>query len=199
MKSITATMLASIVCLYVSIPHVIAAPDSKDEITVVIPARVLAQFIGDLLPLEIRKSKKLSGSIRVQSINDLKLGADTVSFSVDIRGEDVKYRDKIGNLETSVEFGSIDASFKCEASIRYDREKHMLYVRPITMEQRDKEEAPWSLLAALVAAREYPVEIQKLKPIVAKFSNRSVTINMDISNIHTADNTLFIGLRHSVE
>lgn len=199
MKRIATTILGSIICLCLSIPSAFATPGMKDEVTVGIPAGVLAQFINDVLPLEIRKNEKLSGSIWVQSIDDLKLGKDTVSFSVDIRGEDVRYRGKIGNLATTVEFGSIDASFKCEASIRYDREKHILYVKPITMEQRNKEEAPWSLLAALVAAREYPIEIKQLKPIIAKFSNRSATITLDISDIYTADNRLFVGIRPSVK
>jgi hypothetical protein len=47
--------------------------------------------------------------------------------------------------------------------------------------------------------KEYPVEIQKLKPIITRFSDKSVTIDMDISNVYAVHNRLFIGIRPSVK
>jgi hypothetical protein len=55
------------------------------------------------------------------------------------------------------------------------------------------------LLAALTRGREFPVEIQKIQPFIAEFSNNSITINMDISNIYMHKNMLFIGMTPTVK
>ena len=55
------------------------------------------------------------------------------------------------------------------------------------------------LLAALIEGREFPIEIQELKPIVTKIGDKSLTINMEISSIFTLDSILFIGIRPKVK
>jgi len=53
--------------------------------------------------------------------------------------------------------------------------------KPKIIEKRNGNEFLWPLLAALINDKEYPVEIQKLKPIITEFSSKTVTINMGIS------------------
>ena len=120
------------------------------------------------------------------------------SFSVNMRGEDIKYTGKIGILSTSVSFGNIDISFDCEASIRYDKEKSILYIRPKIVERRNRNKVLLRLLAELID-KEYPVEIQKLKPIITVFGDKSVTIDMDISNVYAVHNRLLIRISPSVK
>jgi hypothetical protein len=199
MKGIITTILASVLCLYLFIPHSPATPDRKDEITVVIPAEVLARFANDVLPVEITKEKKFSGVIWIQSIDGLKLGINTISCSLRIRGEDITYTGKIGDLPASVSLGSIDAILNCKASMRYDEERQILYVKPTIMGDANRGEVLWPLLVALIGEREYPIELQKLKPLIARFGKNSITIGMDISRIYTADNRLFIGIRPRVK
>ena len=199
MKKIANIIFTSIFCFLLFIPYSSATTDKKNEITIVIPAKVVAKFINDVLPIEITRHKGFSGVIWVKSIDKLKLGINKVSFSVNMCGKNIKYTGKIGNLSTSLNFGNIDISFNCEASIRYDKEKNILYVRPKIMEKRNGNELLWPLLAALMNDKEYPVEIQKLKPIITEFSNKAVTINMDISDVYTVNNRLFIGIRPTLE
>lgn len=199
MKKIANIIFISIFCFLLFIPYSSATTDKNNGITIVIPAKVVAKFINDVLPIEITRHKGFSGIIWVKSIDKLKLGINKVSFSVNMCGKDVKYTGKIGNLSTSLSFGNIDISFNCEASIRYDKEKNILYVRPKIMDKRNGNELLWTLLAALMNDEEHPVEIQKLKPIITEFSNKTVTINMDISNVYTVNNRLFIGIRPTLE
>jgi len=199
MKKITSIIFASIFCLSLFIHYSFATTDKEKEITIVIPAKVVAKFINDALPVEIAKHRKLSGVIRVKSVDKLKLEMNKVSFSVNVRGEDINYTGKIGNLPTSLSLGNIDTSFNCEASIRYDKDENILYVKPRVMEEGNRNEVLWLLLAALIGDKEYPVKIQKLEPIITRFSNKSATIDMDISNVFTAENRLFIAIRPALK
>ncbi len=198
MKRIPDIICASIFCLSLFIPHSFATTDEKDEIIIVIPARAMVKFINDMLPIKIIKDKKFSGVIWIKSVDKLKLEIDKVSFSVNIYGEDIKYTGRIGNLSTSLSFGNIDTSLDCDASIRYDKEKSILYIRPKIVERRNRNKVLLRLLAELID-KEYPVEIQKLKPIITRFGDKSVTIDMDISNVYAVHNRLFIGIRPSVK
>lgn len=198
MKRIPDIICASIFCLSLFVPYSFATTDEKDEITIVIPARVMAKFINDALPIKITRAKKFSGVIWIKSVDKLKLEIDKVSFSVNIYGEDIKYTGKIGDLSMSLSFGNIDTSFDCDASIRYDKEKSILYIRPKIVERRNKNKILLRLLAELID-KEYPVEIQKLKPIVTRFGDKSVTIDMDISNVYAVHNRLLIGISPGVK
>ena len=199
MKKIASIIFASLFCFSLFIPSLSATIDKKNEITIVIPAMVVAGFINEVLPIEITKNKGFSGIIWVRSIDKVKLGMNKASFSVNMRGEDIKYIGKIGKLSTSVSLGNIDISSDCEASIRYDKEKSILFLKPKIIEKRNGNKFLWPLLAAIINDKEYPVEIQKLKPIITEFSSKTVTINMDISDVYTVNNRLFIGIRPTLE
>ena len=198
MKRIPDIICASIFCLSLFVSYSFATTDEKDEITIVIPARAMVKFINDMLPIKIIKDKKFSGVIWIKSVDKLKLEIDKVSFSVNIYGEDIKYTGRIGNLSTSLSFGNIDTSLDCDASIRYDKEKSILYIRPKIVERRNRNKVLLRLLAELID-KEYPVEIQKLKPIITGFGDKSVTIDMDISNVYAVHNRLLIGIRPGIK
>jgi len=142
-----------------------------------------------------RNSQALSW---VKSVDKLELEIDKVSFRANIYGQDIKYTGKIGKLSTSLSLGSIDTSLNCDASIRYDREKRILYVRPKITERRYGDKALLRLLAELID-KEYPLEIQRLTPLVTRFGDKSVTIDMDISNVYAVQNRLLIGVRPRVQ
>jgi hypothetical protein len=52
----------------------------KNEITIVIPEKVIERLISDTLPVEITVVKKLSGTIWVQSIDKVSLGKNKIFF-----------------------------------------------------------------------------------------------------------------------
>ena len=188
-----------VICVSLLLVHSYAAADKNNEITIVIPARVLQGFINEVLPVEITTHEKVSGVLWIRSIGDLRLGLDKVWFTATIHGENITYRGKIGGLPANLRFGALDSTLNCEASIRYDGKKGLLYVRPKVVEEGKKDDVLWLLLVSLLSDREYPVEVQELKPIAARFSNKTIEIDMDISNIYTANDRLFIALRPTVK
>jgi len=179
--------------------HSYAASDKDREITLVVPERVLQEFINEVLPVELTAHEKVSGILWIRSIEDLRLGLDKVWFTATIHGENIAYKGSVGGIPANLRFGALDSTLHCEATIRYDGEKRLLYVRPKIVEEGKKGDVLWILLVALFSEREYPVEIQKLKPIATQFSDKKVEIDMDISRIYTANGRLLIGVRPTVK
>ena len=198
MKKSNNRLLILAVLLSMLILYSLAIANRKNEITIAVPAELMAKIINDALPIEIAKKKEISGAIWIQSIDKLKLGNDKISFFMKMHGEDVEYTGKIGKTPVVLSFGTIDLAFNCDTSLRYDSEENILYVKPEIITEETEQETLALLLAALVSGQEFPLEIQKLKPIIAKLGNAALTINMNISNIYTLNDVLIIGIKPTV-
>jgi hypothetical protein len=188
----------SIFCVILLGPQWATGELKKEEVTIAVPQELMTEFINDTLPIKIERKTSFSGVIWIESIDRLKLGNDKISFSVAIHGENFGYKKKIGKRPVELEFGDVRLSFECEASIRYDKERNILFVMPEVIQERAEEQALVPLLAALIEGREFPIEVQELESIVTKIGNKSLTIDMDISNIFTLDSILFIGIRPKI-
>ena len=171
----------------------------KEEMTIAIPQELMTEFINDTLPIKIERKTSFSGVIWIESIDRLKLGNDKISFSVDMHGENIGYKKKIGKRPIELELGDVRLSFACEASIRYDKERRILFVKPEIIRESTEDQVLVPLLAALTEGREFPIEIKELESIVTKIGDKSLTIDMEISNIFTLDSILFIGIKPKVK
>ena len=189
----------SIFCLTLLIPLTSTGELKKEEMTIAIPEQLMAEFINDTLPVKITRKKSFSGVIWIESVDRLKLGNDKISFSMKMHGENIGYHKKIGKRPVELNFGDVRLSFECEAAIRYDKGRNVLYVKPEIIQERAEEQALVPLLAALIEGREFPIEIQKLEPIITKIGDKSLIIDMDISSIFILDSILFIGIRPKVK
>lgn len=199
MKGYRSTAVAAAMCMWLISAHSYAAADKDSEITIVIPVTVLQGFINEVLPVETTMHERVSGVLWIKRVENLRLGLDKVWFTATIHGENIAYRGEIGGLPANLRFGALDSTLNCEALIRYDAKKGLLYVRPRVVEEEKKGDVLWLLLVSLLSKGEYPVEVQELKPIAARFSNKTIEIEMDISNIYTANDRLFIALHPSVK
>ena len=62
------------------------------DISIIIPREILAQLINDTLPVRlVIKEKGFSGNMWIESIDDLVLGNNEVTFSSDVRGKDIRF------------------------------------------------------------------------------------------------------------
>ena len=198
MKAHKSILVGVVLCVSFLLVQAYAATDKHNEITIVIPARVLQGFINEVLPVEITTNKKVSGVLWVKSVEGLRLGLDKLWFTATIHGENIAYKGKIGGLPVNLRFDTLDSTLNCEALIRYDGKKGLLYVRPRVVEDEKRGDVLRLLLMSLLSEGEYPVEVQKLKPIAPRFSNKSIEIDMEVSNIYTANDRLFIALQPSI-
>ena len=198
-KKTTLIIFFSIFCTTLLIHLSSTGELKKEEMTIAIPEQLMAEFINDTLPVKITRKKSFSGVIWIESVDRLKLGNDKISFSMKMHGENISYNKKIGKRPVELNFGDVRLSFECEAAIRYDKGRNVLYVKPEIIQERAEEQALVPLLAALIEGREFPIEIQKLEPIITKIGDKSLIINMDISSIFTLDSILFIGIKPKVK
>jgi len=176
----------------------LASANKKSEITIAVPVELMAQIIKDALPFEIEKNKQISGAIWLESIDKLKLENDKISFFMKLRGEDLEYTGKIGNTPMALSFGNANLAFNCDAALRYDKKMRLLYVKPEIIVEKTENESLSTLLATLVNGQEFPLEIQKIKPMIAELGNDTLTVNMNISNIYAMKDILIVAVQPTV-
>jgi len=167
------------------------------ELTVVVPAESIAKFIQPLLPYSINIGKNFSGSFWVKSIENIKIAKDRVSFSAHIYGKDIGYSAKIGKQTASFKVGNVNLRNQWEASLRYDKSKKKLYIKPHIEGPQNKQDFSQGdiLIDTLFNALgdiEYPIDVNRIKPIATELFDTELTINTDISDVYADNNKLFI-------
>ena len=167
------------------------------ELTVLVPAESIAKFIQPLLPYSIDIGKNFSGSFCVKSIENIKIAKDKVSFSAHIYGKDIWYSAKIGKQTARFKVGDVNLRNHWEASLRYDKSKKKLYLKPHIESPKNKKDLSQGdiLIDTLFDAlsdMEYPIDLNKIKPITAKIYNTELAIDTQISDVYSNNNKLFI-------
>ncbi len=175
-----------------------------NDIRITVPHNVITDIIKAALPLNLEKGPYLKGALWIHAIDHLKIGSDKVAFDMNIRGKDIKFETQLGNQALLMDIGNINAAFSCNASLRYDASKRLLYITPHILQKQDqnkanKIEANLLQLLSLANGVEYPIEIQKLQPLITQISGDQFNIYMDITNIHTKNDKVFISLRPKVK
>ena len=167
------------------------------ELTVVVPAESIAKFIQPLLPYSIDMGENFSGSFWVKSIENIKITKDRVSFSAHIYGKDIGYSAKIGKQTAKFKVGNVNLRNHWEASLRYDKSKKKLYLKPHIESPKNKKDLSQgdilidTLLDAL-SDMEYPIDLNKINPITTEIYNTELIIDTEISDIYSNSNRLFI-------
>ncbi len=160
--------------------------------TLVLPAKTLSALITDALPIPIDTNKRISGRIWINDVKNLKLGKNSASAKIRLTGKKIKYTEKIGGLSTSLSFGDVDVFFDCQATIRYDKKKGLLYIKPTIFPGNNKKDMITPILMALFNQMEYPIQIKKPEPITTQLGKNTLVIHLEISNISTLKNRLLI-------
>jgi len=176
-----------------------APAEIKDvnRLTVVVPADSIAKFIQPLLPYDIDIGENFSGSFWVKSIENLKITQNRVSFTAHIYGKDIGYSAKIGKQTANFKVGNVDLRHHWQASLRYDKSKKKLYLKPHVESPQDKESFSQGdiLIDTLVTALsdiEYPIDLTRIKPITTHLYNTELTINMNIYDVYADNNMLIV-------
>lgn len=197
MKKLQSIAIALILfpCLF----YPAAAAQLKDfkELTVVVPEDRITKFIKPLLPYRIEIGKNFSGSFWVKSIENIRIIEDGISFSAHITGKDIGYTAKIGKQTASFKVGDVNLRNHWAASLRFDKSKKKLFIKPHVESPQDKKDFSQGdiILDTLFNAlsdMEYPVDVNRIEPITAELYDTVLTINMDVSDIYAVNNKLFI-------
>ena len=167
-----------------------------DEITIVVPRNVITQMATSLLPLSLKKEPYYTGDLLIHTIDHLEIGSNTLAFDMIIRGKNIKLETKLGSHPLVMNIGDFDAAFSCNASLRYDAPKQVLYITPYLLQKPNQNEtnpmaANLLQLITLANGVEYPIELQKIQPIITQ-SQEQFNIDAIITHIYTENNKVFI-------
>ena len=196
MKKLSTITVTFILFFLLFSPSTAQVKNTK-ELTVVVPAESIVKFIQPLLPYSIDMGENFSGSFWVKSIKNIKITKDRVSFSTHIYGKDIGYSAKIGNQTARFKVGDVNLHNHWEASLRYDKGKKKLYLKPHIESPKNKKDLSQGdiLIDALLDALsdvEYPIDLNKINPITADIYNTKLTINTEISDVYSTQNKLYI-------
>ena len=198
MKKLLITGIATILVLLI-ISVSTAEKKNINAVTVVVPAESIAHFIKPLLPYKIDFGENFSGLIWVNSIEDIRIENNRIFFSTHIYGKDIKYVTKVQKRDISLILGGINLHNNWQASLRFDKSKKKLFIKPrIENSSNEKELSQGDILLnelfIALSDMEYPIDVNDLKPISAEFNNKVLTIDMSISDIYTENDKLFIDI-----
>jgi len=176
----------------------------SDDIIITVPSGVITNMIKATLPLNLEKGPYLKGALWIHTIDRLRIGSDTVTFDMNIRGKNIKFETRLGNQALLMDIGSINAAFSCNAALRYDASKRLLYVTPHILQKQNqnkanKTEANLLQLLSLANGVEYPIEIAKFQPVITPISGEQLNIDMNITSIHTQNGKVFVRIRPQVK
>jgi len=199
--TLTAALITAILLLHF---QTFARSGDRQDITIVLPTESVAAILQDMLPCQFDFGKKFTGSFMAQSIDNLEIVKDKITFSSYIIGEDVEYSTKIVNKLIKVAVGDVRLRNNWEALLRYDRNKKLLFVTPHIRGVIDKDNVNQGgmLLHALLkglSGIEYPVKISELKPIKTTLSKRDLFINVDITDIYAESGKLVVTMKPSAK
>ena len=197
MKKLHSTAIALILLLFLFCTAPAAQLKDLKELTVVVPEDSITKFIKPLLPYRIKIGENFSGAFWLKSIEKIKITGDGISFSAHISGQDIGYTAKFGKRTASFKVGDVNLRNHWKASLRFDKNKKKLYIKPHVESLQDKKDFSQGdiILDTLFNALsdvEYPVDVNRIEPITAELYDTVLTINTDISDIYTAGNKLFI-------
>ncbi len=204
MKKFVIIVLASIAAILFVHSHSFAQSEGKGDITIVVPTESVSDFVTDLLPYQFDFGKKFTGSFMVQSIENIEIAKDKITFSSYIVGKNVEYSIKIVNQPIRIAVGNVNLRNNWEALLRYDKVKKILFVTPYIKGVTDKNDVKKGemLLHALLeglSGIEYPVKLNELKPIQAALNKRELFINIDVTGIYAESGKLIVTMKPSAQ
>ena len=174
------------------------ATTSQEQITMNLPVSIVQSAADKSLPLTFRMdSKALLGTISIDKIEDLKFLKDKLSSHITMSGHDLRIVTSIAGHDLKMKLGNVTMSFQCDATIRFDAAKQILFIRPIITSLKSSNDQATdvaSTIALLFNNRELPLQIEKLKPLVANTGNKLLNISMNTNNIELQPDSLLVSI-----
>ena len=172
-----------------------ATPGQK-AITINVPASVVSTAVHKILPIPVdMDSTALTGSVFIEKIDNLQFRKDKLSSRVSIGGHDLHIVTSIGGHDLRMKIGALDMRFQCDATIRYHDLTQTLYLRPvitnIQSSSQNKTDVA-SAIALLFNNREFPIQIDRLKPVVTDTGSKILSISMNIEDMQLQPDILLL-------
>lgn len=178
------------------------ADSSQEPITMKLPVSVINAAIDKSLPLDFKiQSNTLLGSISIDKIENLKFLQNKLSSRITLSGHNLNIVTSIAGHDLRMKIGTLTMSFQCDATIRFDAPSQTLFLKPIITNLHSSNNQKTDVASAIVLLfnnREFPLQIEKLKPLVTDTGNKSLNISMDITNIELQPGSLLLSITPTI-
>jgi hypothetical protein len=179
------------------------AYSSQEPITMNLPESVVKTAITKSLPLDFKlQSDTLLGSISIDKIENLQFQKNKLSSRITLSGHELNLVTSIGGHNLQMKIGTLTMSFQCDATIRFDAASQTLFIKPVITDLQSSNNQKGDIASAIVLLfnnREFPLQIEKIQPIVADTGNKFLNISMDIANIGLQPDSLLLSITPIIE
>jgi hypothetical protein len=179
------------------------ATTNKQSISMTLPTSVVKEAIAKSLPLDFPiNSKALLGSIAIDKIKNLQFKENKLSAHITLTGHKLNIVTSIAGHDLRMKIGSLTMSFQCDATTRFDSASQTLFIKPVITNLQSTDESKTSVastIALLFNDREFPLHIEKLKPLVTDMGKKSLNISMNITSIKLHPDSLLLSIRPIIE
>lgn len=176
-----------------------ASTQKFQHITLSIPETVIKEAFAKVLPLTVDGvSSKLEGDITIVKISNFSILDNKIACHIDLAGDNLHLVTKVANQDIRLKIGEAKVAFDCEAALRYDAQKQILYVRTmakgIQAEDALKQGDIGKALLLFLNGKEFPLDIENLEPIIAQASNKTLIVQTKIAGMRAAKGFIQIAL-----
>ena len=191
----------AILFLLLSVTPSYAAPH-KQNIKMTLPDSVIKEAIHKTLPLTFKlQSNNLLGSVSIDKISNLRFQNNKLSSHITLSGHKLNLVTSIAGHNLRMNIGTVTMNFRCDATIRFDALSQTLYVKPVITEIESTGNQKTDIAASislLFNNREFPLQIQKLNPLITNTGNKLLNISMLISDIELRPASLLVTIKPKI-
>jgi hypothetical protein len=171
----------------------------QEVITLTLPESVIAKAFTAILPLPIdAHSKSLQGDITIKNISDLQLTDNQLACRLHLVGNNMAFVTELAGHEIKLKVGVVEVDFQTNATLRFDAAQQTLFIKPMVKNlaprSKDANTDISQALVALLNAKEFPVTLQNLDPIIAKSGAKTIIINTRITDISARPKVISLSL-----
>ena len=198
-------LLLPILAYVVLLPAFQLYADSANNqlITMTLPNAVIVEALKRILPLKMNGSASgLEGTITIVDITNFRLKDQHMLCHLDLMGNNLHLVTRVASQEIRLKLGTARVDFDCDATIRYDAARQILFIRPTTSAVRSSNAMSKAdigqALMLLVDGQEFPVSMQNLKPFIAETSDKIITVSTKIVAVRAVAGALELSLAPTV-
>jgi len=176
-----------------------SAVTDDPPITITIPEAVIGRALTQTLPLTLAgDSERLEGTITIVDISDVKLDDTGITCHIELTGKDLSLITSVADQDIRLKLGNAAVDFDSEAQLRFDEALQTLYITPVAQgieaENALEDGDIGKALLLFLNGREFPVALQDIRPMVARASDKIITIDTHIIDISAGAGLLEIRL-----
>jgi len=163
------------------------------------PAPALLSVLQGLLPIPLPTDQKtFSGSVRIQSIDQLHIHDNTITVHGIIRGDNIAVHTTFAGQKLKVKLGNLSLPVAYDIDVRLDTKQHALFFTPhlrATGNNIHDKDPLADLLNGLSRNREYQLSSADVDTFLSNSLGRPVRLGLQPVLLDLNNNTLTFGLQ----